>query len=599
MNHPDELDLGQVVQQQGPLRVPQAVDYLIQAACLLEVAHESGIVHCDVRPGTLMVDSNGIVRVLGLGVAGVVDANDSLGKARASHLAETRADIATNNYRAPEQAEILHKVDHRADIYSLGCTLFYLLTGHEPLPGETVQERLTKHGGPALRVVRPDVPLALEAAFERMVATRPEDRPSSMTEVIALLEASTRKGTTAGLAGDAVSEPNPEPRIVSETTGQRTGTDRPKGEPSSFVRRQERAGLLINHELNLEDLVLDRRPGDTPTAFERTSATGQPLKRSARTRSRWRRPRTHAVILVVGVIALFAAAFVGISVSRRPATVTDNASSKVSVNSDEDRDAQAVEGSHPAPVAETRSIFDGASGQGWMLCNHRPVPPQNIQHDGLNPHSTGSYLVVYDQKLGDFVLDFDYKLSKGCNSGVFLRVSDLNNPIQTGIEVSLDDTRWGDDRDSGGFCGLVAPSVYAQKPAGQWNHMTITAQGSRLAVSLNHREVSSIDLDSWTFAGKRPDGSDHQFKDRAIARMARSGYLGFQDLGGDCWFKNIVLKSGSVGRRFRSQSGRAAGWPLAISPANKTEFLRELPERLPGLGGRGESGRGHTTRLEP
>ena len=187
------------------------------------------------------------------------------------------------------------------------------------------------------------------------------------------------------------------------------------------------------------------------------------------------------------------------------------------------------------------TIFDGTSGQGWMLCNRAPLPPHNIQPDGLNPHRSGSYLVVYEQKLGDFVLDFDYKLTKGCNSGVFLRVSDLNNPVQTGIEVSLDDTRRGDDRDSGGFRGLVAPHVYAQKPAGEWNHMTITALGPRLAVSLNETEVASIDLDLWTQKGKRPDGSDHAFKDLTVARMARSGYLGFQDLGGDCWFKNITL----------------------------------------------------------
>ena len=77
--------------------------------------------------------------------------------------------------------------------------------------------------------------------------------------------------------------------------------------------------------------------------------------------------------------------------------------------------------------------------------------------------------------------------------------------------------------------------------------MSITAQGSRLAVSLNDKDVSSIDLDLWTVPGKRPDGSNHRFRERAIARMARKGYLGFQDLGGDCWFKNIVLKAARSG----------------------------------------------------
>ncbi len=92
----------------------------------------------------------------------------------------------------------------------------------------------------------------------------------------------------------------------------------------------------------------------------------------------------------------------------------------------------------PIPVIPpvTRRIFDGKSPVGWMLTNRRPLSPRHIQPDGLNPHGTGSYLVVYEQKLGDFVLDFEYKLSKGCNSGVFLRVSDLNDPVHTGIEVA-------------------------------------------------------------------------------------------------------------------------------------------------------------------
>ena len=109
--------------------------------------------------------------------------------------------------------------------------------------------------------------------------------------------------------------------------------------------------------------------------------------------------------------------------------------------------------------------------------------------------------------------------------------------------------------------GIAAPSmawshprVYAQKPSGQWNHMTITATGSRLTVTLNDNEVSSIDLDLWTLPGKRPDGSMHQFKERAIAWMARTGYLGFQDLGGDCWFKNITLRTDSNPRRIAPTS---------------------------------------------
>src|SRR4051794_16944571 len=87
-----------------------------------------------------------------------------------------------------------------------------------------------------------------------------------------------------------------------------------------------------------------------------------------------------------------------------------------------------------------RQLFDGKSGTGWMRWDRKPLAASFVQPDGLNPHGTGSYLVVHEQKFADFVLDFDYKLTRGCNSGVFIRVGDLNEPVFTGIEVALDDT---------------------------------------------------------------------------------------------------------------------------------------------------------------
>src|SRR4051812_38548252 len=84
----------------------------------------------------------------------------------------------------------------------------------------------------------------------------------------------------------------------------------------------------------------------------------------------------------------------------------------------------------PSPADEPgfKTLFNGTGGSGWILCDQRPLPRANVQADGLNPHGTGSYLVVHERKLGDFVLDFDYKLTKGCNSGVFIRTGDLKNP---------------------------------------------------------------------------------------------------------------------------------------------------------------------------
>jgi hypothetical protein len=191
---------------------------------------------------------------------------------------------------------------------------------------------------------------------------------------------------------------------------------------------------------------------------------------------------------------------------------------------------------------EFKVIFDGNSGTGWILCDKKPLPKDQVQTDGLNPHGTGSYLVVHETQYGDFVLDFDYKLTKGCNSGVFIRTSDLNDPVNTGIEVAIDDTTGTGMHDSGALYDLVATKENAQKPPGEWNHMTITAKGPKMAVSLNDKHVSTMNLDEWNEPGKRPDGSSHKFANVAIGKLPRAGYLGFQDHGSDCWFKNVKIK---------------------------------------------------------
>jgi len=190
---------------------------------------------------------------------------------------------------------------------------------------------------------------------------------------------------------------------------------------------------------------------------------------------------------------------------------------------------------------DAKTIFDGSGPKGWMLTNGSPLPEKFVQEDGLNPHGTGSYLVVHEEKAGDFVLDFEYKLSKGCNSGVFIRVGDLKDPVYTGLEIAIDDTTGHGVHDSGAIYDLVAPKTNAQKPAGEWNHMIITAKGPNITVVLNGTEVSSINLDEWNEAGKRPDGSNHKFTNVAIGKLDRSGYFGFQDHGQNCWYRNIKL----------------------------------------------------------
>ena len=182
------------------------------------------------------------------------------------------------------------------------------------------------------------------------------------------------------------------------------------------------------------------------------------------------------------------------------------------------------------------------SADGWLTNNDsKPLRKENFQSDGLNPHGSGGYIVMYKIPMKDFKLDFDYKLSKGCNSGVFVRVGNPKDPIMTGLEIAIDDTTGTGVHDSGAVYDLVAPKTNAQKPAGEWNHMTIVANGPKIDVTINDEHVSSINLDQWTEKGKRPDGSSHKFSEVTVKNLNQKGYFGFQDHGQNCWYKNIEV----------------------------------------------------------
>jgi serine/threonine protein kinase len=540
--HPEECSLEQVVRDRGPLQVDQAVDCLIQAARELEAVHAQGTFHGHIKPGSLMLLQAGTLRVLDPGTAGFVDAGGALGNATAGG-AESGTYQATIDYTAPELADDPRRADHRADTYSLGCTLYYLLTGKAPFSGDTVSERMTAHNerpAPSLRIARPDVSPALDSLYLQMVAKRAEDRPAPITEVIALLERCKTSAVGAGTLAAAPLVPDRDVKVLKEAPRQR-GLPKTRAGAAIFARPRETEGVLESDALSIEDLVLNVRPeyppNRLPAATRPTNVPAQPRKPLTTRLSRGRLAPQSLLLVAVAAVVAVGATIARIELSHKSDQSARNTAT-TSVPALDRPDAAPT----PPPAEITTPIFDGKTRDGWMLCErNRPVPASNIQRDGLNPHGTGSYLVVYDQMVSDFVLDFDYKLTKGCNTGVFLRVSDLKLPVQTGIEVAIDDTAHGGDEDSGGFYGLVAPRVFAQRPTGEWNHMTITARGPRLSVSLNGTEVSLIDLDQWRVPGKRPDGSKHRFEHVAIAGLARTGYLGFQDLGGDCWFKNIYL----------------------------------------------------------
>ena len=190
-------------------------------------------------------------------------------------------------------------------------------------------------------------------------------------------------------------------------------------------------------------------------------------------------------------------------------------------------------------------LFDGNSLNGWTTSSQKPSQ-RLVEEHAINPHKCGGYMMIFEKPWGDFSLAFDFKISKGCNSGVFVRTFPLTpRPGKdvgfNGIEIAIDDTTTVGLHDTGAIYDLVQPSRNAMKPVGEWNHMEITCDQNLISVELNGRVVTRMDLDQWTQKNKRPDGSEHKF-DVAYKDHPRSGYIGLQDHGGECWYKNIKLK---------------------------------------------------------
>lgn len=188
MEYVEGPSLAQLVKRLGRLPVADACDVVRQAALGLQYAHEQGMVHRDVKPSNLVLTREGKVKVLDLGLALLAADDTSRGKATDTNMA-----VGTADYIAPEQVSDSHHVDIRADVYSLGCTFYELLTGRAPFSGPEYGSRLQRlmahvqQPVPPPRQFRPDLPEDLVAVLECMLAKAPEDRYSQPREVVEAL----------------------------------------------------------------------------------------------------------------------------------------------------------------------------------------------------------------------------------------------------------------------------------------------------------------------------------------------------------------------------------------------------------------------------
>ena len=206
MEYVEGADLQAIVSRSGPLDYQTASNYIRQAAEGLAYAHRSGLIHRDIKPANLLVDKTGTVKILDMGLARFSD--ESQGSLTMTYDQKM---IGTVDYLAPEQALDSHRVDARADIYSLGCTLYFMLSGDAPFPQGTIPQRLMAHQReePAdIRKSRTDVPDELLAICAKMMAKSADDRYQSADEIVEAMN------QFIGDGGDENAPPKPKPQYT-------------------------------------------------------------------------------------------------------------------------------------------------------------------------------------------------------------------------------------------------------------------------------------------------------------------------------------------------------------------------------------------------
>ncbi len=204
LEYVDGPNLDQLVKASGPLSIGQACDFIRQAAQGLQCAHVIGMVHRDIKPANILVQrraadgSPGLVKISDFGLAKLVDPPADAYPV-GTILTKPNTVMGTPDFLSPEQARNLHRTDIRSDLYSLGCTFYYLLTGQVPFPAGTSMEKLIRHSSEEptpVEALRPDTPPEIAAIVRKLMAKKPDDRYQTPADVVQVLEPYSVSGPT-------------------------------------------------------------------------------------------------------------------------------------------------------------------------------------------------------------------------------------------------------------------------------------------------------------------------------------------------------------------------------------------------------------------
>lgn len=566
-------DLASIVKQQGPLPEELAVECLMQSAAGLAYAHDCGIIHRDIKPSNLLLASGGhespessftmgeardstdqsqaadaagspVVKILDMGLArmsatvGAESGDDG--------LTRTGQIMGSVDYMSPEQAMDTRAADERSDIYSLGCTLFVLLTGRIPYRAKTLMQKLMAHREtptPSVRDKGADVSDRLAELCRQMMAKQPEERPQTMREVMRLLEECREPSASPSTsAGDAsapsreITKPPPRPAERGEVplAGPGALVKTPPPVPPPVARMP--AAKKASAKPGVADGVSPHQSSEahTPT-FAGIAATTTGPSSPASSLHTWReRKRKQQVLAVAGGIA----AVVGLLVVAAGIFLfswlwpggDENASP-------EDAGGEAVAVPIAGPDEQTPNesaqhddgtiaLFNGSDLDNWRFRQAGWVVQTEDGESAMTQGPVGGDIWT-NQQFGNYVLQLEFKMSPRCNSGIFIHGTDISLPAAEQLEIQIVDparaTRLAAHH-CGAIYGQVAPDRDAAFPASYWNRLKVTARDNFLTVELNNERIHYLDLDGFPeFRGKR------------------RGHIGIQDHTGRIWIRNVRL----------------------------------------------------------
>lgn len=377
MEYVEGQDLGELIKRDGPFSVDKALYCVREAARGLAYAHEKGVIHRDIKPANLLLAADGALKILDMGLARIDEGLSGTAETE-DGLTKTGQIMGTVDYMAPEQAEDTRRADARADIYSLGCTLYRLLVDEPVYMADTLMLKLLahrEHAIPDLRARRADAPPELQATFARMVAKKPADRFQTMDEVLAALN-----GATPAPPAPPVLAPIPAPPVVAARSmagesnadlhGFLSGLSAPaRGVATrAAAATQTLAGLSAGHD--------DTLRGAFPASAAPTPAT--------------RRLMLGACVTGGVVVAML---LVGMIVSSINGSGKSKADSSAATVQDESA-SQDPDGSAAPPQEDLAGDSDPASGRSKAILAAESLPPN--ADDDFNIQ--GEYLLAFPRR---------------------------------------------------------------------------------------------------------------------------------------------------------------------------------------------------------